>query len=126
MDAFRHLNNVRYFRYFETSRIHLLRVINFHDGGGDQIGPILKRIDCTFRVPVMFPQTLIVGAAPHTISSDRFHIKHIAVLEGTNTVVAESDSVIVSYDYAKATKSPLPSHVVENLKDLNESDPKLF
>ncbi|MEZ4615482.1 MAG: acyl-CoA thioesterase [Caldilineaceae bacterium] len=61
MDAFQHVNNTIYFRYFEST--HCLSgavgVADFIATSG--VGPILHSVNCRFRLPVTYPDTGHVG-----------------------------------------------------------------
>jgi len=67
-DAFGHVNNIIYFRWFESARIAYLERIGLgekHEGkadSGENIGPILAAIGCNYRKQVKYPDTVIVGA----------------------------------------------------------------
>ena len=55
MDAFNHINNKVYFRYFEDARIAYFDRTGVTDLMSEQrIGPILAKTSCNFRVPVRF------------------------------------------------------------------------
>ena len=101
----------------------MLRHVNFDKGGHDGIGPILKWTSVTYRAPVEFPVTLKIGAVISEVSEDRFRVKHVAVRKDTGLLVAEGDSIIVSYDYGKAAKAPLPLDVREKLMALSPENP---
>ncbi|HEY5596956.1 MAG TPA: acyl-CoA thioesterase, partial [Candidatus Bipolaricaulota bacterium] len=62
MDAFGHVNNIYYFRYFESGRLDYFARIGYldyvkHTG----LGPILASTQCTFRKPLVYPDTVSVG-----------------------------------------------------------------
>jgi acyl-CoA thioester hydrolase len=56
MDAFGHVNNTLYFRYFEEARFQWMREKNIPIGGGTY--PVVVTIGCTFLRPVFHPDTL--------------------------------------------------------------------
>ena len=59
MDAFGHVNNVVYFRYFETARIACFERIGYTESMREhQIGPILAHTECRFRLPLEYPDTI--------------------------------------------------------------------
>ncbi|MBU2885924.1 acyl-CoA thioesterase [Gilvimarinus agarilyticus] len=62
MDAFGHVNNVIYLRYFETARIAYLRHVAA-TGVLDmtRVLPVLSETQCRYLRPVRFPDTLLVG-----------------------------------------------------------------
>jgi acyl-CoA thioester hydrolase len=112
MDAFGHVNNTVYFRWFETARIAFLEAIGFTAGGeSGEVGPILGSTQCRFRRPVAFPDTVTVGVRATAVDKDRFTHTYRVVSRGAREVVAEGSAVVVSYDYGLKTKTPIPSLV---------------
>lgn len=105
MDAFQHVNNTRYFRYFEDSRIAYFEACGLLDG---EVGPILASASCQFRAPVTFPDTLYVGARVVEVRSDRFRMEHHLWSEALQTIAAKGESLVVSYNFAAKLSVPLP------------------
>jgi len=112
MDAFRHVNNVVFFRYFETARIAYFDKMNYmkimEETG---IGPILASTQCRYRFPLTYPDTISVGARVPSLQEDRFTMEYRIVSHRHNRIAAEGDALVVSYDYRKNTKAPLPEVV---------------
>lgn len=112
MDAYGHVNNTVFFRWFETARIAFLLAIEFTAGGeSGGVGPILASTSCRFRRPVTFPDTMTVGARTLRVESDRFVHAYRVVSQTTGEVVAEGEGVVVSYDYGARRKAPIPHEV---------------
>ena len=62
MDAFQHVNNIVYFRYFESARIAYFDKIGIWEFmEADGVGPILASTRCSFKIPLAFPDTVTVG-----------------------------------------------------------------
>jgi len=58
MDAFGHVNNTVYLKYFESARVKYFDDIPELAGfQGDEI-PVLANISCSFKKPVVYPDTL--------------------------------------------------------------------
>ena len=109
MDAFQHLNNVAYFRYFESARIAYFEWTGITAGGIPQrIGPILASTGCRYKAPLTYPDTLHVGVRLAETADDRFTLEYRVVSQALGLVAAVGDSVIVSYDYETNRKVPLP------------------
>jgi acyl-CoA thioester hydrolase len=109
MDAFQHVNNVVYFRYFENARIayfEKLDVIEFMTRKG--IGPILAATSCRFKTPLTYPDTVLVAAKVTTIEEDRFIMDYRAVSTKHQKVAAEADGVIVTFNYRENKKVSVP------------------
>ena len=120
MDAFGHVNNAVYFRYFESARIMYLRAIDFTAGGGaggggagGSVGPILASTHCRFRRPLTYPDTVRVGTRTTHVDEDRFTMEYRVVSLESGAVAAEGGGVVVAYDYGRGEKAPLPQPVRE-------------
>ena len=112
MDAFGHVNNTVFFRFFESARIEYLRSIAFTAGGpGSGIGPILASTHCRFRRPLAFPDTVRVGARTTSLEEDRFIMEYVLVSDAAGGVAAEGGGVVVSYDYDAGRKARIPDGV---------------
>ena len=121
MDAFGHVNNTVFFRWFETARIAFLEAIEFTAGGeGGGVGPILASTGCRFRQPVTYPATVTVGVRAGEVDEDRFTHRYRVVRSGTDEVVAEGEGVVVSYDYGAGRKAPIPAAVRDAIDRLIE------
>ena len=109
MDAFQHVNNIFYLRYAESARIaYLERVGRSEALQNSGIGPILASIQCRYKFPLTYPDTVRVGTRVTEIGADRFTMLFRIVSTRHQRIAAEGDSVIVSYDYRAGAKAPLP------------------
>lgn len=109
MDAFEHVNNTKYFRYFEDCRIAFFEAIGITlSGVPEGIGPIISEMSCKYRAPVTFPDILLVGARVGQIDGDRFVLEHGVVSTKTGVLVARGAGTVVSYDYTNGNKVDLP------------------
>jgi acyl-CoA thioester hydrolase len=122
MDAFRHVNNTVYFRYFETARIALFEEAGFapsEESGG--VGPILAATECRFRIPLTYPDTVTAAAWVGDIGEDRFIMKYAVFSHSHEALAAEGAGTIVSFDYGRGAKARLPARVVGYLGRLQVS-----
>lgn len=119
MDAFQHVNNVAYFRYFENARIVYSTKLGLHDYREQKgIGPILGSVRCKYKFPLVYPDTVSVGAKAVSLEEDRFTLKHVVVSHRHQKVAAEGDGVIVMYNYREKKKIPIPDEIRERLRAL--------
>jgi acyl-CoA thioester hydrolase len=119
LDAYGHVNNTVFFRYFESARIEYLKRCGFlrsYDEHG--IGAILHSTSCRFRQPLHYPDSVLVGTRAIEVGDDRFTMTYLAVSRDTGAVIAEGQGVIVSFDYATRNKVPLPPEVVSGIAGL--------
>ncbi len=122
MDAFQHVNNVVYFQYFESARVAYLEALGVMEFMKDTtIGPILASINCSFRFPVTYPDTLRVGARVSQLGSDRFVIAHRAVSVQHSRLAAEGESMAVTFNYAAQRRALLPEFVHARILALEAS-----
>ncbi|KZP28702.1 Thioesterase/thiol ester dehydrase-isomerase, partial [Athelia psychrophila] len=126
-DAFQHVNNVHYVRFFESGRMQWLVSVAHEIGGARAVedmlrargvGVILKSISVRYRRPVTYPDTLLIAHAPHIpaahhstslahptpLAHTQFGLRAVAWSYAQGCVVAESDSELVWYDHDKLSK----------------------
>lgn len=112
MDWFRHVNNIVFFRYFESARIEYLERAGFRqEAANGGVGPILHSTQARFRRPVEWPDFVLVGARTVAVEDDRFTQEYRLVSRTHGEVAAEGGAVLVAYDYARGRKAPLPPAV---------------
>jgi acyl-CoA thioester hydrolase len=119
MDYFRHVNNIVFFRYFESARIEYLERIGFREEAqADGAGPILHSTQARFRRPLTWPDTVLVGARTVEIREDRFTQEYRLVSRAQGEVAAEGGGILVAFDYAANRKVPLPERVCAAIQAL--------
>jgi acyl-CoA thioester hydrolase len=80
------------------------------------IGFILQNVNCRFRRPVEFPDTLKVTSRLISIETDRFTLEHEVISEKLSDVAALGAGTIVVYDYPNARKTDMPAEMRERLE----------
>ena len=112
MDSFQHVNNVVYFRYFESSRIAYSDKIGLQEYKEKTgIGPILGSTSCKYKLPLTYPDTVSVGARIVSVEEDRFTMNYVVVSHRHQKIAAEGDGVIVMYDYREGKKTTMPEEI---------------
>lgn len=123
MDAFGHVNNVIFYRYFENSRIAYLEKIGVWEHmEKHKVGPILASSRCKYKVPLTYPDTVSVGSRVTIIKEDRFLMEHVIYSHKNEKVAAEGEGTIVIFDYRKGAKAAVPEHVRNNIELLEVTD----
>ncbi len=117
MDAFAHVNNSVYFKYFEDVRIaHFAQAGVMDEMQSNQWGPILAHTECRFRFPLEYPDQLLVGSRISDLESDRF-VMHYGVFSRTHGQVAATGlGRIVYYDYAQGRKQDIPESIAQRIR----------
>jgi acyl-CoA thioester hydrolase len=119
MDAYGHVNNTVFFRYFETARIAFLDRCGFLAAyDRDRIGAILHSTDCRFRRPLIFPDEVLVGARTLDVAEDRFTMGYRIVSLAQDAVAADGTGIVVAYDYRANAKVALPDDVRRGVEAL--------
>jgi len=114
MDAYGHVNNTVFFRFFETARMAYLDRCGFlATYQRNRIGAILHSTDCRFRRPLFHPDDVLVGARALDVRDDRFTMGYRVVSLAQQATVADGTAVIVAYDYGAGRKTVLPEEVRE-------------
>jgi acyl-CoA thioester hydrolase len=118
-DAFRHVNNTVYFRWFESARLaYMTRLGLADDAGAKSLSAILASIHCDFRRQLAFPDTVHVGARVTRIGRTSFTMEHALVGEAGRALAAEGSSTLVAFDYAANAPRPVPEPVRRAISEL--------
>ena len=118
-DLFGHVNNVVYFRWYESARIEyfarggLAELLQSH-----QIGPILAAISCNYRRQLRYPDTVHASASVTRFGRTSMTMKHLLYSESQQAVVAEGESTVVMFDYAAQRSTPIPADVRAQIEQL--------
>ena len=126
MDAMGHVNNTRYFTWFESARIALFRRVGIAQGAGDGVGPILAHTACDFLVPVTWPATLEVGTRIVKLGRTSFTMEYAVwrlagegdAPESEPTLVATGSGVVVLIDYRRGGSVPIGDDLRRELEAL--------
>ena len=119
MDSLQHVNNIVYFRYFESARMAYFDRLDLwtymHETG---VGPILASTQCRFRLPLTYPDTVSIGARVSELEGDRFLMKYAVFSQRHERLAAEGEGLIVSYNYRELKKATLPDEVRRRIETL--------
>lgn len=119
LDAYGHVNNTVFFRYFESARMAYLERCGLVESyKQDRIGAILHSTSCRFRRALFHPDTVLVGAKVAQIDEDRFTMTYRVVSEQRQEVVADGTAIVVVFDYRKRSKTRIPDAVRQAIASL--------
>ena len=125
MDSYRHVNNAVYFRYFETARLEYFRRLGWFEYEEQTgVGPILQATSARFRRPLTYPDTIWVAVRVPALQEDRFTMEYRLVSRKLAAVAAEGTGTIVTYHYARATKTPIPDELRRRIAGLEAAGGK--
>jgi len=122
MDAFQHVNNIMYFKYFESARISYFEKLDFNEQMKKTgIGPILANTQCKFKIPLTYPDQVSVGAKVDVIEKDRFLMKYLVVSHKHKNIAALGEGMLVSFNYHENKKVPIPDEIRARITDLEKN-----
>jgi len=113
MDALGHVNNTRYFRWFESARIAYFQSMGLGaDSPELSVGPILASTSCDFLAPVSFPDEVLVGARVSRVGTTSFTMDYrVVCVDAQDRLVARGSAVVVTIDYGGGSKVPIPEEL---------------
>ena len=110
MDAFGHVNNVQYLRYFETSRIRYFEEMFQVQGFDERIKPVVAKLSCEYKKPLTYPDQLEVkvwieqvGNASMTMACE-MHSPKVGL-------AARAECVIVMFDFVNNCPARIPDYI---------------
>ncbi|STY27960.1 Thiesterase [Legionella wadsworthii] len=107
MDALGHVNNARYFDYFQEARIEWLRAL--HISMSENTGPVVVHVACTFLKPVIYPATVTLHSKIHSLGNSSMMMDHD--LYQDDVLMAQGSCKIVWVDYKKNKSVAIPDEI---------------
>lgn len=109
LDLLGHVNHTVFLRWIENARIAWFERVGIAASiGARQLGPILARIECDYRMPVEFPDTIWTSARCIEIGRTSLILHSRIWSEQRNAIVAEGDVVVVLIDRATQRSTAIP------------------
>jgi acyl-CoA thioester hydrolase len=117
MDALGHVNNARYFTYFEEARLRWFHQVGLAASlsGKAEEGPVLVSATCNYLKAIVYPADIhvLMYAEPPGRSSFLLHYKVMINEEP----FAEGSTKVVWVNYRLKKSVPLPEEVCRYLPD---------
>ena len=116
MDALNHVNNVVYFRYFETARLDYFADIGLmEEMQVTQVGPVLSETSSRYRRPVTYPDTLLVGSRVSVLAEDSFVMEYKIVSKQQGAVTTTGTAKVVMFNFKQQQRAGLSQVLVEKI-----------
>ncbi len=113
MDAYGHVNNTVYFRYFEQARVEWIENSGFPVGPAEETGPVIINASCTFLAPVNYPGTVVVRMYVGEPGRSSLMTWYELFVDGEERVYAEGAAKTVWMDTRTGKSVPLPDRIRE-------------
>ena len=113
MDAYGHVNNTVYFRYFEDARMAYFDKV----GVGEHkettnVGPILASTECNFKLPLKYPDNISIAGHCNILSPKKIKMEYAVYSKSQKSIVAEGQGLLVYYDYKIGKSCQIPEQIV--------------
>lgn len=116
MDAFNHVNNVVYFRYFENARIaYFERTPVFEQMAKTGIGPVVGHTECRYRRPLTYPDTILVGARTIAVQEFGFVHEYAVFSERQQSITTDGKARIVLFNGKTGQKAAVDDVMRQSL-----------
>jgi acyl-CoA thioester hydrolase len=113
-DAMGHVNHAVYLTYFEQARLTFWRERTGTPSPHTRI--IIARAECDYRAPAHFGDELEVRVGVGAIGRSSFTLIYEIAHAVSGQLIANGQTVMVSYDYDKGASIPLPAATRELLE----------
>jgi len=114
MDLFGHINNVMYAKYVQAARVQVWDLIGLAAHyTATNIGPTLAATSIQFKLPMHYPDTILLRSGISEIGNTSFRIQH-QIFNGASQLCATAEDVVVTFDYNTNTKVSLADLVRKN------------
>ncbi|NWF69002.1 MAG: acyl-CoA thioesterase [Chloroflexi bacterium] len=109
MDTLGHVNNAKYLTYIEQARLGLFRDLGLWTGGPTPVGVIVAKITMEYKLPLTLDDaTVDIWTRCSRLGGKSFDIEQL-LLRRDGAIAANSQSVMVVYDYEANATTPLPA-----------------
>jgi acyl-CoA thioester hydrolase len=116
MDSFKHVNNVCYFRYFESARTKYVEELKILDFMNDYAkGPILSGTSAKFIAPVTYPDTLTVGIRSIKAEGGKVTQEYAIWSQEQSRLVTKGESTMLFFDYNTGKPCDIPDEMAKRM-----------
>lgn len=119
MDAFNHVNNTVYFKYFESARIAYFEQLGLlGNETEDNVAPILAETQCRYKFPLHYPDSVKVGARIIEHHSHGFLMEYAIYSHKLKSISSIGTGRIVMLNYATHEKIKVDKTLLNIIKSL--------
>jgi len=119
MDAFNHVNNVMYFRYFESARIAYFNQLELMgNDSANEVAPILAETSCRYKFPLTYPDEILVGARVIENHSHGFLMEYAVYSSQHKLITSIGTGRIVMLNYNTHEKVAVTVNLTDRINQL--------
>lgn len=116
MDALGHVNNIMYFRFFETIRLAWIEKLGYGTLGEGDEGLVIVDNHAEYLLPVVYPAELQVQMGGHSLGTSSF-VSTYTITVG-DTLTTRGSSKIVWVNNREMKSMPLPEKIRQLLSSI--------
>jgi acyl-CoA thioester hydrolase len=119
MDAFNHVNNAMYFKYFESVRIAYFEKLGvMGKDSQNNVAPILAETSCRFKYPLNFPDTILVGSSVIENHSHGFLMEYGIYSQHLKKICSIGTGRIVMLNYSTHAKVKVDDELINKIASI--------
>ena len=122
-DAYRHINNVSYYAFFDTALNEFLILGGVLDIEDSAVTGLIVHSQCDYFSPLTFPERIDVGLAVGALGSSSVTYELAAFREGGEHAAAQGKMVHVYVDRETGRPVELPQDMRRHLAGLGKDTP---
>ena len=119
MDAFGHVNNACYYRYFESVRISYLQAIGALDNL-TLMNPVVAANSCRYLKSISYPDELELGARVVELRGSGFRMEYAIISQQHKALIATGEAIVVMVD-RDGQKLALPEELRQTIINLEQT-----
>jgi acyl-CoA thioester hydrolase len=117
VDSYGHVNNVKYFEYFQEARISFLSGLADGLPAGEAGGVVVARIDVDYRRPILFrTEPFEIRTWVSRVGRSSYDLD--AEIRDGDEVLSRAHTVVVAFDAEQQRSRPLSDHERARLEEL--------
>ncbi len=121
MDAFNHVNNTSYFKYFESVRIAYFEKLGvMGQDNTTNIAPILAETNCRYKLPLHYPDTITVGASIIEQHTHGFLMEYAIFSHTHQKISSVGKGRIVMLNYATHEKFAVDEQLLSTIRTIEK------
>lgn len=108
VDIYGHVNNVKYFEYYQEARLAFLTTLGRSLESSDQ-GLVVARLDVDYKVPILFrPEPYAVTSWVSRVGTSSFDLD--SEIHDGDRLLSKAHAVLVAFDLGTQRSRPLEEH----------------
>lgn len=121
VDVYGHVNNVKYFEYYQEARIAFILSLSGGDFDADSsMRQVVARIDVDYKQPILFrPEPYVVETWVTRIGTSSYDLS-CRIIDDEGTLCSKAEVKLVAFDMGTQRPRPLSAEERVRLEDVLE------